>query len=73
MTISEMASILNLPAESLREDIHSLNSPAYNAYYSGKNATKLLLREQEMQLAKVGSPLALENCRQALLDMEDDE
>lgn len=54
-------------------DIHSLNHPANLAYYEGKNKTKLLLREQEMQLAKVGSPLALENCRQALLDMEDDE
>lgn len=64
---------MQIPTEVLREDIHSLNSPANLAYYNGKNATKLLLREQEMQLAKVGSPLALENCRQALLDMEDDE
>lgn len=48
-------------------------SPANKAYFSGKNATKLLLRKQEIELAKVGSPLALENCRAALLDMEDDE
>lgn len=64
---------MNIQPETLRMDIHSLNHPANLAYYEGKNTTKLLLREQEIQLAKVGSPLALENCRQALLDMEDDE
>ena len=48
-------------------------SPANKAYFGGKNATKLLLRMQEMELAKVGSPVALESCRAALLDMEDDE
>lgn len=31
------------------------------------------LLHQEMQLAYVGSPLALENTRNNLLDMEDDE
>ena len=34
---------------------------------------KLELRKQEIQLAQVGSPLALENARQALIDMEEDE
>ena len=73
MTITEMASIMNLNKEELRSDILMDGSPANRAYYSGKNSTKLLLRKQEMELAKVGSPLALENCRAALLDMEDDE
>lgn len=73
MTITEMASIMNLNKEELKSDILMDGSPANRAYYSGKNSTKLLLRKQEMELAKVGSPLALENCRAALLDMEDDE
>ena len=59
---------MEISKEELKND-----SPANRAYYSGKNSTKLLLRKQEMELAKVGSPLALENCRAALLDMEDDE
>ena len=73
MTITEIASILQVNREELHQDIMMLESPANNAYFSGKNATKLLLRKQEIELAKVGSPLALENCRAALLDMEDDE
>jgi hypothetical protein len=31
------------------------------------------LLHQEMQLAYVGSPLALENAQRNLMDMEDDE
>ena len=73
MTITEMASIMEISKEDLKNDILMEGSPANRAYYSGKNSTKLLLRKQEMELAKVGSPLALENCRAALLDMEDDE
>lgn len=43
------------------------------AYNRGKVATKVELRKQEIMLAKVGSPVALDNCHRALLDMEDDE
>ncbi len=64
---------MGIPKEELRQDIAMDGSPANKAYYSAKNATKLLLRKQEMELAKVGSPVALESCRAALLDMEDDE
>lgn len=73
MKIRDIASILNLDANELREDINSQGSPAHNAYFGGKNATKMILHDQEYQLAKVGSPLALENFRLYLLDMEDDE
>lgn len=42
-------------------------------YHRGKAASRVKLLHQEMQLAYVGSPLALENTRNNLLDMEDDE
>ena len=48
-------------------------SDVEKAYHRGKVSTKLELRKQEIMLARVGSPLALENSRRALLDMEDDE
>jgi len=73
MTISEIASVIDVPAEALRRDIASKGNPAEKAYTRGKVSTKLELRKQEMLLARVGSPLALENSRRALLDMEDDE
>ena len=39
----------------------------------GKALSKVQLHQQEMTLAKVGSPLALQTARENLLDMEDDE
>ena len=43
------------------------------AYLRGKASSKVKLHTQEMMLAQVGSPLALENAAKNLLDMEDDE
>jgi hypothetical protein len=73
MTVSDIAIILDKNAELLRRDINTKDNPAYDAYRRGKVSSKILLRKQEMQLAKVGSPLALDNVRKALMDMEDDE
>ena len=73
MTVSDIAIILDKNAEMLRRDINTTDNPAYDAYRRGKVSSKILLRKQEMQLAKVGSPLALDNVRKALMDMEDDE
>lgn len=73
LPISDMAAILNIPPEVLREDIRNRRSDVYKAYYRGKVLSKVKLRAQEMNLALIGSPLALENTRKNLLDMEDDE
>ena len=45
----------------------------YKAYHRGKVLSKVKLHAQEMKLASIGSPLALDNTRKNLLDMEDDE
>ena len=63
LKISDMAVILGIPAEVLREDIADHSS----------DASKVKLLHQEMMLAQVGSPLAIENTHRNLLDMEDDE
>ena len=73
LPISDIAVILGINAEVLRRDIKTKDSPAANAYVKGKVSSKIALRKQEMMLAKVGSPLALDNVRRALMDMEDDE
>ena len=73
LPISDIALILGINAEVLRRDIKIKDSPAANAYLKGKVSSKIALRKQEMMLAKVGSPLALDNVRRALMDMEDDE
>lgn len=73
LPISDMAVILDIPAEILRKDIKDRQNKASNAYLRGKLASKVKLHTQEMMLAQVGSPLALENAAKNLLDMEDDE
>lgn len=73
MPISDIAYILECDAEQLRGAISDEKSPAGMAYRRGKAASKVKLRTQEMQLAMVGSPLALENVAKNLIEMEDDE
>lgn len=73
LSVTDIATILNVRPEELRREIRMTDSPAGNAYLKGKTMRKVQLRKQEIQLAQVGSPLALENARLALIDMEDDE
>jgi len=73
LKISDMAVILDVPAEQLREDIADRSTEVSKRYHKGKASSKVKLLHQEMQLAYVGSPLALENAQRNLMDMEDDE
>ena len=73
LKISDMAVILGIPAEILREDIADKSTAVSQHYRRGKAASKVKLLHQEMMLAQVGSPLAIENTHRNLLDMEDDE
>lgn len=73
LKISDIAVILDVPAEQLREDIADRTTEVSKRYHKGKAASKVKLLHQEMQLAYVGSPLALENAQKNLMDMEDDE
>ena len=73
LKISDMAVLLGISATQLREDIADKSTEVSRRYHRGKAASRVKLLHQEMQLAYVGSPLALENTRNNLLDMEDDE
>ena len=73
LPISDMALMLDLRPEQLRLDISQRDSAVSRAYHCGKASAKVKLHEQEMMLAQVGSPLALMNAKDNLLDMEDDE
>lgn len=72
LKISDMAVILDIPADILRSDIADRTTDVSKAYRRGKAASKVKLHSQEMMLAQVGSPLAIETAHRNLLDMEDD-
>ena len=73
LPISDMAVILDIHPEQLRMDIANRTTDVSKRYHRGKAASKVKLLHQEMQLAYVGSPLALENTQKNLMSMEDDE
>lgn len=73
MKISDIAYLLDMTPDKLRRLMEDHSLPYYAAYMKGKMLTKLALHEQEKKLALVGSPLAVENMKNNLLDMEDDE
>lgn len=73
LKISDMATVLDVPAEVLRWDISQRETEVSKRYNRGKAASKVKLLSQEMLLAQVGSPLAVENAHRNLMDMEDDE
>ena len=73
MPISDIAILMRIPADVLRDEIRNKNTDVSVAYHRGKASSRLKLHHQEMLLAQVGSPLAIENAHRNLLDMEDDE
>jgi hypothetical protein len=73
LPISDMAILLCVNADDLRDAIRDRNTPVSLAYHLGKATSRVKLHHQEMLLAQVGSPLAIENAHRNLLDMEDDE
>ena len=73
LPISDIALLMDMPAEVLREKIRNKNTAVSRAYHRGKASSRVKLHHQEMLLAQVGSPAAIENAHRNLMDMEDDE
>lgn len=73
LPVTSIAALLGLNPERLRMDINTAQSDAYKAYQNGKAETLLKLRKQEVRLAEIGSPLAVQLAGQYIQDMEDDE
>lgn len=59
LKISDIAVILDIPADVLRADIADRGTDVRKAYRRGKAASKVKFHSQEMMLAQVGSPLAI--------------
>jgi len=68
--IRDIAFILDLNEDYLRQAIADKHSAVRSAY---KAQTRLSLRRQELELAKVGSPLAVQQSMSYVRDMNVDE
>lgn len=73
MTISEIAILLDVDEDELREDIADKTSEVSKAYKSGKIKTILELHRQEIELAKLGSPLSVEITHNYIINQQTNE
>ena len=71
--VSDIAALLDVDESMLREELSNKLSPLRKAYDKGKATTALALRMQELELAKVGSPLAVQLTASYVKDMTIDE
>ncbi len=71
--IREIAILLDVPEDALRMAICDRSSAVSHAYYKAKAETALQMRRQELELARVGSPLAAQLTATYLQTMDADE
>lgn len=70
---SEIAALLDIDPDVLRAELAIKSSPLRIAYVKAKAGTALMLRKQELEFARVGSPLAVQLTASYLREMSIDE
>ncbi len=73
MRPDHIALLIGADQEEFRRHIKHRGHEAYLAYETGKAETLLELRKQELQLARLGSPLAVEMVNNFRIDQEQNE
>ncbi|MDR1981340.1 MAG: hypothetical protein LBQ39_06965 [Tannerellaceae bacterium] len=73
MSIPDIAVLMGVDVDSLRGKIADRSSAISIAYYQGKAETTLAIRRQEVELAKAGSPLAVERTSDYLVEQSQHE
>lgn len=71
--VSDIAILMKLDTDVLKQEIKDPSSLVSEYYRRGKATTALKLREQELDLAMLGSPLAVQLAASYLIDMDIDE
>lgn len=71
--IDMIAVLLNVNEDLLREAISDKSSPVSKAYYLGQAETMMEIRKQEIELAKAGSPLAVQNVGDYIIEQKSSE
>lgn len=73
MRPDHIALLIGVEQEAFKRNIKHRGHPAYTAYETGKAETIQELRKQEMKLAMLGSPLAVEMVNNFRIDQEQNE
>lgn len=70
---SDIAVLLGIDPDIFKTELADKHSQAHEAYFRAKAETAHLLRKQELEFARVGSPLAVQMTGSFLHDMTADE
>lgn len=73
MKISDIAALIEVDEDDLKLDILDKFHPVSKLYRQIKAKTIFEMRTAEIQLAKAGSPLAVQMVNEYIKDMEDEE
>lgn len=71
--ISDIAILMDLDVYQLRDVLADPTHPVSRAYRRAKAETMLSIRRNELQLASMGSPLAVQLAGTYLINMDNDE
>jgi hypothetical protein len=70
MNISDIAVLLGFDEDVLRDEISNKHSPTSKAYRKAKAEVVFELRKQEIEMAKLGSPQAVELTQRYIIDQK---
>lgn len=71
--VSDIAVLMDIEERRFREILSDKSHPASLAYRKGKAECALQIRQNELELAEAGSPLAVQLIGSYLRDMDSDE
>ena len=70
MTVSDISVLIGVNEDIFREDISNKNTAVSIAFRKGQIETVLELRKQEIEMAKLGSPMAVELIQKYIIDQK---
>ncbi len=73
LNITEISILLDVDPDQLRESISTRGTSEFKRYNTGKLNKILELREQEIELAKLGSTVAIELVSKYMINQKNDE
>lgn len=73
LNITEISILLDVDPDQLRESISIRGTSEFKRYNTGKLNKILELREQEIELAKLGSTVAIELVSKYMINQKNDE
>lgn len=70
MTVSDISVLIGVNEDGFREDIGNKNTAVSMAFRKGQIETILELRKQEIDMAKLGSPMAVELIQKYIIEQK---